>query len=166
MENLALDICNSIKGAEGGLSQPEIQRAIVAALGELSIQRIITPENLADALVEACRLQRRPAEGPTPLPNIDMYNNFLLRGKDYATRVLLPGGMSADKGCTVTSKLKKCLLHMAGANDLKEITVPQWESIWAALDNAAKSGNENAVAFLEEIFRSCDRQTVSPEAKA
>ena len=166
MENLALDICNSIKSAEGALSQPEIQRAIVAALGELSIQRIITPENLADALVEACRLQRRPAAEPPPLPNIDMYNSFLLRGKDYATRVLLPGGMRADKGRTVTSKLKTCLLRMSGANDLKEITVRQWESIWAALDNAAKSGNENAVTFLEEIFSTCDRQTVSPEAAA
>lgn len=100
----------------------------------------------------------KPADELGPLPDIATYNSFVLRGKDYATRVLLPGGMCAGNGCTVTAKLKKCLVSMAGTNDLKEIPVGQWKTIWAVLDNAAKLGNENAVTFVTGVLLAKERK--------
>jgi hypothetical protein len=53
-EDVALDICNVVKGAEGKLPKPEIQRGVVAALGELFIQGVITADNLLDSLLSVC----------------------------------------------------------------------------------------------------------------
>jgi hypothetical protein len=88
-----------------------------------------------------------PAIGP--LPNAEVYVGYLQRGKKYAVEVLAPGGMGASKGSTVTAKLKKYFLISAGAEDLLNITVPQWEALWATLDAVAKQGNEKAVAAVE-----------------
>jgi|ERR1700723_2319231 len=83
------------------------------------------------------------------LPTVDGYNGYLARGKKYTVEVLVPGGMGASRGTTATAKLKKFFLLTTGKADLKEITVPQWETLWAQLDALAKQGNEQAAATVE-----------------
>jgi hypothetical protein len=57
--DVALDVCNVVKDAEGNLPKAEIQSGVVAALGELSLQGIITSDNLLDALLYACELRSK-----------------------------------------------------------------------------------------------------------
>lgn len=83
------------------------------------------------------------------LPNTDRYNGYLARGKQFTIEVLVPGGLAASSGTTATAKLKKYFLVSTGKTDLKEITVPQWELLWAQLDALAIEGNETAVAAVE-----------------
>jgi excisionase family DNA binding protein len=83
------------------------------------------------------------------LPTIESYNGYLARGKKYTIEVLAPGGMGASGGTTATAKLKKYFLITTGKVDLKEITVPEWERLWAHLDATAKKGNERAAATVE-----------------
>jgi excisionase family DNA binding protein len=88
-----------------------------------------------------------PATGG--FPSVDAYNGYLVRGKQFTVEVLAPGGMGASKGTTATAKLKKYFLMITGANELREITVPQWETLWAELDALAKLGNEKAATVVE-----------------
>ena len=83
------------------------------------------------------------------LPTVDAYNGHLARGKKYTLEVLVPGGMCASRGTTATAKLKKYFLLTTGKAELREITVPQWEALWAQLDATAKQGNANAAAAVE-----------------
>jgi hypothetical protein len=136
-----------------------------------------TPDNLCDALAFIDRLSAKISTGAEvevfyrrlidelqkrlaaakeeavlatgALPNVLVYNGYLQRSRNYAIEVLAPGGLEASKGTTITGKLKKYLLVRAGTDDLLNITVPQWEAIWATLDAVAKQGNEKAVALVE-----------------
>jgi excisionase family DNA binding protein len=88
-----------------------------------------------------------PATGE--LPDVDAYNGYLRRGKNFTVEVLAPGGMGASKGTTATAKLKKYFLVATGQAELKEITVPQWEAMFAELAAIAKTGNDKAAAAVE-----------------
>jgi hypothetical protein len=94
------------------------------------------------------RLARYVA-APGELPNVEVYNDYLRRGKKYAIEVLATGGMGASKGTTVAAKIKKYFLTTAGTDELLHITVLQWEAIWSTLDAVAKEGNGKAVALVE-----------------
>lgn len=96
---------------------------------------------------------------PGALPNVEVYSNYIQRAKSYCINVLLPGGMSASKGVTITAKLKQFLLVTTGKQDLKEITLSQWESLWAQLDALAKESKEKAVAAVLNFGCTCDEQT-------
>jgi hypothetical protein len=124
-----------------GLSAKITQDAEV----EVFYRRLI--EDLQKRLAAAREGAVIPATGA--LPRVDVYIDYLARGKKYAIEVLVPGGMKASKGTTVTGKLKKYFLAAAGTDDLLKITVPQWEAIWATLDAVAKEGNQKAVAAVE-----------------
>lgn len=92
-----------------------------------------------------------------PLPNAEVYNNYLQRAKNYAISVLAPGGLVASKGITVTAKFKKFFLAATGKQKLLEITLPQWEALWTVLDSLATQGKETAVAAVQEFC--CSHQT-------
>jgi hypothetical protein len=47
---------------------------------------------------------------PDPLPNAEVYSNYLQRGEKYAVEVLAPAGTVASKGIAVTAKLKQFFL--------------------------------------------------------
>jgi excisionase family DNA binding protein len=104
-----------------------------------------------DDFIKRSMVPARVAVIPTTggLPNVDAYNGYLRRGKNFTVEVLAPGGMGASKGTTATAKLKKYFLMVTGKAELKEITVPQWEALWADLDTMAKAGNEKAAAAVE-----------------
>ncbi len=111
---------------------------------EVFYRRLI--EDLQKKLA-AAKEEAVPATGA--LPNVEVYNGYLQRGKKYAIEVLAPGGMVASKGTTVTAKLKKYMLARAGTDNLLNITVPQWEAIWSTLDAVAENGKDEAVALVE-----------------
>jgi hypothetical protein len=98
---------------------------------------------------------------PGPLPTADAYANYLARGKQFTIDVLMPGGLTASKGTTTTAKLKKYFLAATGAQDLKDITVPQWESVWAQLAALAREGNEKAAVAVQNLSCTCNEQTTS-----
>ena len=123
--------------------------------GQVPPKTIAAPRDSARTKArERAKRQARYAAASGPLPNVEVYNGYLQRGKKYAVEVLMPGGMGASKGTTVTAKLKKYMLATAGTDDLLTITVPQWEAIWATLDGAAKNGNAEAVALVEAKINS------------
>lgn len=87
------------------------------------------------------------------LPNVELYAGYLARGKKYMLEVLVPGGLAASNGTTVSAKFKKYFLVSTGKTELREITVPQWELLWAQLDALANEGNDKAVAAVEATRR-------------
>ena len=88
-----------------------------------------------------------------PLPNVELYAGYLARGKKYMLEVLVPGGLAASTGTTVSAKFKKYFLVSTGKTELKEITVPEWEVLWAQLDALANEANETAVSVVEAKIR-------------
>ena len=60
-EDVAREICNVVKGAEGKLPKADIQRQIVAALGQLEQQGVITTDDLLEAILSACAARSKQA---------------------------------------------------------------------------------------------------------
>jgi excisionase family DNA binding protein len=104
-----------------------------------------------DEFIKRSTVPARPSVIPTAgaLPDVDTYNGYLRRGKQFTVEVLAPGGMGASRGTTATAKLKKYFLAVTGKAELKEITVPQWEALFAELAAIAKTGSDKAAAAVE-----------------
>jgi hypothetical protein len=79
------------------------------------------------------------------------YTDFCNQAAKFANDVLVPGGILAGKGLTITAKLKKYILKTVGKTDLKKLSVKDWNTVFATLNGVAKGdgGPAKAVALIE-----------------
>lgn len=74
------------------------------------------------------------------------YTEFCNRTAKFSNDVLVPGGLLAGKGLTISAKVKKFILKSVSKTDLKKLSAKDWDTVLAKLESVAKDENGPAKA--------------------